>query len=392
MKKTYRISIIGGAGHIGLPLAVKLAEKNYNVNIIDINKKNLLEIQKKKPPFKEKNLKRELTKVLKKKRLSFSSNLSSLTGSKFVIICIGTPISEKLKPNLSNFISLVKNIKKYLNQSSHVIIRSSVLPGTCDKIYHLLKSKCKNLSYCPERIVEGFSLQELPVIPQIISGSNSKTIHENKKIFGKITKSNITCSFIEAELSKIFSNMYRYINFAIPNEMFLISSRLNANFSKVREIMRFNYPRNMGLAKAGFVGGPCLMKDSMQISYLFKKKNSLVNAAYETNEKLPEIIVKELQKEKNYKKKTIGILGLTFKPDSDDTRGSLSLKLLKILKKRGFNCLYSDPYYKLKNNISEKALIYKSDIIIIGTNHKRYKRYKISRNKKLIDLAGFVLK
>ena len=106
----------------------------------------------------------------------------------------------------------------------------------------------------------------------------------------------------------------------------------------------------------------------------------------------PKSSLRNSKKKKIIKKKTIGILGLTFKPDSDDTRGSLSLKLLKILKKRGFNCLYSDPYYKLKNNISEKALIYKSDIIIIGTNHKRYKRYKISRNKKLIDLAGFVLK
>ena len=98
-----------------------------------------------------------------------------------------------------------------------------------------------------------------------------------------MTKEKRITNFIEAELSKIFSNMYRYINFAIPNEMYLISKKLNANFTKIREIMRFNYSRNNGLAKAGFVGGPCLMKDSMQISYLFNKQQSLVNDAYETN-------------------------------------------------------------------------------------------------------------
>ena len=384
------ISIIGGAGHIGLPLAVKLAEKNFIVNIVDTNKKNLDKIKKKIPPFKEKDLKTRLAKAIDYKKLLFSKDLSSISNSKYIIICLGTPISKKLKPDLNSFFDFFKNTKKYLNQHQHVIIRSSIIPGTCNKVYDLIKSSCKNLSYCPERIVEGFSLEELPKIPQIISGSNKITILENKKIFKKITKDIIVCTFIEAELSKIFSNMYRYINFAIPNEMYLISKNLKADFGRIREIMRFNYPRNKGLAKAGFVGGPCLMKDSMQISYLFKKRNSLVNAAYETNEKLPETIAKNLQKQKKYKSKTVGILGLTFKPDSDDVRGSLSLKLLNILKKKGFNCLYSDPYIKLEGNISKKKLLNKSDIIIIGTNHKQYKKLKITKKKIIIDISGYL--
>ena len=390
MTESAEISIIGGAGHIGLPLAVKFAEKKIKVNILDSNKRNLLKIKNKKPPFKEVDLNRKLKNVLKEKRLFFSSDISSICNSKFVIICIGTPISNKLKPELKQFFSLLKEIKKHLKKNMHVIIRSSVIPGTCEKIYHLLKTKCKNLSYCPERIVEGHSLQELPLIPQIISGSNRLTILENKKLFKKITKDLIICNFIEAELAKIFSNMYRYINFAIPNEMYLISKKLKADFTKIRQLMKFKYPRNKGLAKAGFVGGPCLMKDSMQISYIFNKKNSLVSSAYNTNEKLPEAIVKNLQTEKNYKSKKIGILGLTFKSDSDDIRGSSSLKLMKILKKKGFKCFYSDPYYKLKDGLSEKKLIDISDIIIIGTNHKRYKNLKIIKKKKLIDLAGYL--
>jgi len=390
MIKSNTISIIGGAGHIGLPLAVKFAEKNFIANIVDTNKKHLNQIKKKIPPFKEKDLKTKLTKVINYKRLFFSSELNSIKNSKFIIICIGTPISKDLKPNLKPFFKLLKNIKRHLSNKQHVIIRSSVVPGTCMKIYDLIKSNCMNISYCPERIVEGLSMKELPIIPQIISGSNKKTILESKKIFKKITRSTVVCTFIEAELSKIFSNMYRYINFAIPNEMYLISKKLKADFSKIRQIMRFDYPRNKGLAKAGFVGGPCLMKDSMQMSYIFKKKNSLVNAAYETNEKLPEEIVKDIQKHKKNKSKVIGILGLTFKSDSDDIRGSLSLKLLKLLKKRGFDCLYSDPYIKLKDNISEKKLIDKSDIIIIGTNHKRYKKFKIKKNKGIIDLSGYL--
>ncbi len=386
MKKRTKISIIGGAGHIGLPLAVKLAEKNFLVNIIDKNMNNLVEIKKKKPPFKEKDLKKRLSKVLDQNRLIFSNKLKTINNSKFVIICVGTPISKKLIPELKSFFSLIKDIKKYIKQDSNIIIRSSVLPGTCEKIYKLIKSNCRNLSYCPERIIEGFSLEELPVIPQIVSASNKATLSENKRLFKKITNHVIVCNFREAELSKIFSNMYRYINFAIPNEMHLMSKKLNVDFNRVRKIMKFNYPRNKGLAKAGLVGGPCLMKDSMQMSYLFKKKSSLVNAAYQTNEKLPEMIVNDL-KTKN-KNKKIGILGLTFKPNSDDVRGSLSLKLLKVLKRKGFKCLYSDPYYKLSKGISTKKLIEKSDVVIIATNHGCYKNLKIKRNKTIIDLSG----
>lgn len=384
-----KISIIGGAGHIGLPLAVKLAEKNFKINIIDTHEENLLKISKNQPPFKEIDLKKRLGKVLKKKLLSFSKSLKSIKQSKYVIVCIGTPISDKLKPDSKLFYDLFKNLSKYLVRNNHIIIRSSILPGTSVKVYNTIKFNCKNLTYCPERIVEGFSLKELPIIPQIIAGSNKNTVNEAKNLFKKITKDIIIANFIEAELSKIYSNLYRYINFAIPNEMYLISKKLNANFIKIREIMRFNYPRNNGLAKAGFVGGPCLMKDSMQISYLFDKEKSLINAAYETNEKLPEKIVNDL-KNKNFDGKLVGVMGLAFKGDSDDIRGSLSYKLIKILKKNKFKVLFSDPYVDYKNKVSEKELISKSKVIIIGTNHSKYKRLKIPKNKELIDLSGFI--
>ena len=191
-----KISIVGGAGHIGLPLAVKFAENNFKINIIDINEKNLIKISKNQPPFKEIDLKNKLGKVLKKNRIEFSTNLNSIKNSKYIVVCIGTPISDKLKPELRLFYNLFKKLSNYLDKEQHVIIRSSILPGTSLKVYDIIKSKCKNLNYCPERIVEGLSLKELPIIPQIIAGSNKKTINETKKIFKTITKDIIFSEFI----------------------------------------------------------------------------------------------------------------------------------------------------------------------------------------------------
>jgi len=384
-----KISIVGGAGHIGLPLSVKFSEKKFIVNIVDTNFNNLQLIQNGQLPFKEVGLVKKLSQQLRTGRLLFSKELNSIKDSKNIILCIGTPIKENYKPDLKNFYELIKKIKYIIKKNQNLIIRSSVSTGTNKKILNMLEENCPNLAYCPERIVEGKSLEELPIIPQIISGSNKKTIRDSVKLFKKITNKIIVCEFIEAELSKIFSNLYRYINFAIPNEMFLISKKFGADFVKIREIMIKDYPRNYGLAKAGFVGGPCLMKDSMQMSYLYGVKKSLINSAFQVNENLPNEIIKQIKKIK-LKRKIVGVLGITFKSDSDDLRGSLAIDLIKKLKKNKLNCYFSDPYVDLKGNLKTDSLIKKCNIIVIGSNHKNYKKLRISKSKKIIDLSGFL--
>lgn len=386
-----KISIIGGAGHIGLPLSVKFLEKKFIINIIDNNFKNLKLIKNSQSPFKENGLEKKLSQQLKTGRLIFSKELSSIRDSKYIILCVGTPITKNLKPDLKNFYELIKKVKYFIKKDQNLIIRSSVLPGTNEKIFNILKKKCPNLIYCPERIVEGKSLEELSIIPQIISGSNKKAIQDSVKLFKKITNKIILCEFIEAELSKIFSNSYRYINFAIPNEMHLISNKFGADFLKIRKIMMKDYPRNNGLAKAGFVGGPCLMKDSMQLSHLYGIKKSLINSAYQINENFPNEIIKQIKK-LELKNKIVGVLGLTFKSDSDDLRGSLAVNLVKKLKKNRINHYFSDPFVKLTGNLKANDLIQKCNIIVLGANHNQYKKLRILKSKKIIDLSGFLKK
>ena len=226
------ISVIGGAGHIGLPLSIKFSEKKFTVNIIDKNLNNLKLIQNGLSPFKELGINKRLNRQLKTGKLKFSSNLNSINNSKNIILCIGTPIKKNFKPDLEDFYKLIKNINFHIKENQNLIIRSSVSIGTNKKILKMIKKNCKNLAYCPERIVEGKSFQELPIIPQIISGSNKKVINSAVRLFKSITKKIIICEFVEAELSKVFSNLYRYINFAIPNEMYLISKNLVQNFLK----------------------------------------------------------------------------------------------------------------------------------------------------------------
>ena len=311
---------------------------------------------------------------------------------KYIIVCIGTPVNNKFKPNLKSFISFFYTLNKYLNKKHVIIIRSSIYPGICKKIYNIVKKKCKNLSYCPERISQGNSLIELPQLTQIVSGKNDFAKSESGKVFKKICKKIIYTKIIEAELIKLFSNAYRYINFSISNQFYMICKNEGLNFFKIRDIMRDNYERNTNIPLAGFTSGPCLLKDTVQLSSFYKHKFPIFLNAMSINEGLPNFIIQKLSEKYNLKKKTVGILGLSFKAENDDIRDSLPIKLVKKLKSKKIKTLQSDEYYKSKNNVSKNILIKKSDIIILGTPHKAYERLKIKKNKILIDIWGLIQK
>ena len=385
------ISIIGGAGHIGLPLALAFSQKNLKIHLIDKNKKNLNLIQNNKMPFLEIGAEKILNRGLKKKLFFFENNLNFMLESKFIIICIGTPINNHLKPNLNNFFKLIKRIKQKINKDQILIIRSSVYPGTINKIQQILKYKNDNILYCPERIVQSKSLIELPKLPQIVATDKKSKIGETKKLFNKITSKIIETNILEAELIKLYSNANRYINFAIANQLFSICHKHNLNFKRIRNIMQDGYKRNLNLANAGFTSGPCLLKDTMQLNSFCNNLFELGTAAMKINEKIPNLIIDKIKKIKNYKKKTIGLLGLTFKGETDDIRDSLSIKLLNKLKKLKLRINQSDEYYKDDSNISKNQLIKRSEIIIIGAPHLAYKKLKISKSKYLIDIWNFII-
>ena len=386
------ICIIGGAGHVGAPLGLALSSKGYNVALIDKNQKNIKKINNGIMPFVEDGCEKLLKKMIYKRKIFATNQLNEVKKCKYIIVCIGTPINNKLKQNLKKFFNFFYNIKKYLNKNHIIIIRSSIYQGTCNRVFNIVKTRCNNLSYCPERIAQGKSLTELPKLSQIISGKNVKAKIESGKIFKKICKKIIYTKIIEAELIKLFSNAYRYINFSISNQFYKICKNEGLDFFKVRNLMRDNYKRNADIPLAGFTAGPCLLKDTMQLSSFYNHRFPLFHDAMSINESLPRFIINKLNEKYNLKKKTVGVLGLSFKAENDDIRDSLSIKLLKKLKSKKIKTLQSDEYYEDKKNVDKNVLIKKSDIIIIATPHKAYKNIKINKNKVLVDVWGLTQK
>ena len=169
----------------------------------------------------------------------------------------------------------------------------------------------------------------------------------------------------------------------------MICAQFGIDYNILRKKMIHGYDRNKSIPSAGFTAGPCLLKDTMQLTAFTQNQFSLGHNAMLINEGIPNFIVNILKKEKNISKKTIGILGLTFKPDIDDIRDSLSFKLIKLFNFNGFKYLVSDEFYNHNENISKENLIKNSNIIILAVPHSNYKKCKIPKAKKIIDIWGF---
>ena len=387
----FDIAIVGGLGHVGLPLGLVFADKGLKVCLCDVNKKNAELVKSGKMPFIEYGAEPVLIKVLKDRTLTISLDNMPVSKSRNVIIAIGTPVDEYLNPKTRQFLEFFDTVAKHLNPKQTIIIRSTVYPHTCEQILNRLgKEKGWKIAYCPERIVQGYSMKELNQLPQIVAGLSEEAIEGASRLFSTISPKVIKVSIGEAELVKLFSNAWRYIQFAVANQFYMISNNFGVDYDKVRHAMREGYERAHSVPGAGFAAGPCLLKDTMQLSAFSSNNFLLGHAAMMINEGLPNYLVEGLRKKYELTKTKVGILGMAFKADIDDVRDSLSFKLGKILRFHGAKVFYSDEFAKNSDFVSKEELVNQSEVIIVAVPHSAYKGMVIPKNKEVVDLWNIV--
>lgn len=381
-----RIVVVGGGGHVGLPLCLVLAEAGHDVFALDISKTRVDEINSGIMPFLEEGAEPLLEKVLKSKKFIATDDNSIVASAEVVIVVIGTPVDENLTPNPNTVVQSVMNLKQYLNADQLVILRSTVFPGVTKKLEEKLSEKFKNISiaFCPERIVEGQALNELQSLPQIVGVRSESVFNKVEAIFASLGVESIMTTPEEAELAKLFTNVWRYIKFSAANQFWMMANDFGVDYEKVREAIVYKYDRAKDLPKPGFTAGPCLFKDTMQLSALVQQNFPLGQASMMINEGLPGYLVSRIERNYDLTKVTVGILGVAFKGNSDDTRNSLAYKLKKILEFKAKAVLISDPYVKDERLISQEKVLQEADLIVIGAPHDEYRN--LSTSKPIIDI------
>ncbi len=385
---SFDIVIVGGLGHVGLPLGLAFADKGLKVCLYDVDPKKAEVVRNGVMPFIEYGAGPILKDVLKKGKLEISLDIKSVSKARNVIIAIGTPVDEYLNPKTRIFLEFFSKLKEYLHQDQLIVIRSTVYPRTCQQVFNLLGGDGWNIAYCPERIVQGYAIKELKELPQIVAGLSEKAVDDASQLFSTLSPKIIRTSLGEAELVKLFSNAWRYIQFAVTNQFYMIAHNFGVDYNKVRHAMMEGYGRAATLPTAGFAAGPCLLKDTMQLSSFNTNNFLLGHAAMMINEGLPNFVVEDLRQRYDLSKTSVGILGMAYKNDIDDIRDSLSYKLGKILRFHGAKVYYSDEYARDPTFVSKEELIESSDVVIIGVPHSAYKGLAIPEKTELIDLWG----
>lgn len=393
MKPIYDICVVGGGGHIGLPLCLAFAHAGKNIIALDVHQPTIEKIQSKQMPFFEEGA-QELLDQHYGTNFWISSDKESMRQSTFIIIVIGTPVDEHLNPQFGLFKKFFDDIIPYLEPHHHIILRSTVYPGTTSKIDAYLKSQgvSVKISFCPERIAQGKAMTELYSLPQLVAACDASYQHEAEELFSLLASEVIPLAPLEAELAKLFTNTWRYIQFATANQFYQLAEQNGADFYTIYNAITHNYPRTKGFPGAGFAAGPCLFKDTMQLAAFGNNNFFLGHAAMLINEGMPNFIVQELKKSHDLSTKTVGILGMAFKANNDDMRESLSVKLKKIVEVESYRVLCSDIHAQKDSFVSTQQLLTESDIVILGTPHKEYADLTFRPDQVVVDIWNFYKK
>ena len=381
-----KVTVVGGCGHVGLPLCVALANSGSAVTAYDISETAVSKVNARKAPFWEPELDSALEQAVAG-GFRASNDVNSIKDSDIVIVVIGTPIDIHLNPDPNAVIRSVEEITQYLNDRQILVLRSTVFPGVTNQIERLLerlKLKCP-VVFCPERIAEGFAMKELEELPQIIGARTDEDFERASQVFSSLGIKVVRTTPEEAELAKLFTNTWRYIKFAAANQFWMMANDSGVNFENVRDAIRFEYPRAADFPAAGFTAGPCLFKDTMQLAAFSNNTFALGNSAMMINEGLPLYVVEKISQKYDLTNTKIGLLGMAFKGESDDNRSSLAYKLKRILKFKSAGVLTADPYVKNDSElVEEERVIEESDLLIIAAPHLRYK--DLVTNKPVIDI------
>jgi UDP-N-acetyl-D-mannosaminuronic acid dehydrogenase len=382
--------VLGGGGHVGLPLSLAFAKAGLRVGIVDIAEATLARIGRGEMPFLEAGADELLAELLPTGRLELSASAEMLCRTRQVIVVVGTPIDEFLNPSMTVFERTIDQIFPYLQPGTLFILRSTVYPGTSEYIESEFGARACNVdvAFCPERIAEGHALEELSSLPQIVGSDDTTAGDRAEKLFRHLTSDIIRVSTKEAELAKLFTNAWRYMKFAVANQFFAIAHSAGVDYGNVQHAIRTDYPRAADLPSPGLAAGPCLLKDTMQLAAFTADHFPLGQSAMQVNEGLPAYMVEAMvRRYGSLRGRTVGLLGMAFKAESDDIRSSLSYKLRKLLVWSGAHVLCTDPYVEDPRLVPLDQVIAEAEILVVGVPHRAYRGAELG-DRELVDIWG----
>jgi UDP-N-acetyl-D-mannosaminuronic acid dehydrogenase len=383
------VVLVGGCGHVGLPLGLSFADRGLRVALFDIDADVVELVRSGEIPFQEPGAQEVLRRALDDGLLEATDDPSVVARAENVVVVIGTPIDEHLNPAAHVVPDAIEEIGDHLRDGQLLVLRSTVYPGVTALVEALIKrlDVDVDVAFCPERIAEGQAMMELRELPQLIAGRTPQSMNRARELFQMLTEETVELTPEEAELAKLFTNAWRYIKFAAANQFFMIANEFDLDFRKIRDALAYEYPRAADMPKAGYAAGPCLLKDTMQLAAFNNNNFALGHVSMMINEGLPLYVISRLEKRFDLSEMTVGLLGMAFKGESDDIRASLSYKLKHILRLKARSVVCTDPYVTVDSDLVPlDEVLERAELLIVGAPHKEYAELSVST--PVVDIWG----
>ncbi len=368
--------VVGGCGRVGLPLAIAFADEGLRVAAYDLDEATVKLVNDGSMPFDEPGAGEVLRSAVDDGRLVATTDPAAVGTATDVIVVIGTPVDEHLNPDPNSLPRALAGCFDHFRDGQLVALRSTVYPGVTKMIEQLFVAAGLDIDvvFCPERILEGHAMEELYSLPQIIGASSDSARSRASQLFGHLTERLVHTGPEEAELAKLFTNAWRYVKFATVNQFYMIANDRGLDFGEIRRAITQDYQRAADMPGPGFAAGPCLFKDTMQLAAFNNNNFALGHAAMLINEGLPLHVVSRLEQSHDLSSMSVGILGMSFKSGSDDTRESLSYKLKRILRFKAREVLTTDPYVTTDPELLPlEVVLDRADLLIVATPHPEYR-------------------
>jgi UDP-N-acetyl-D-mannosaminuronic acid dehydrogenase len=380
------VCIVGGCGHVGLPLSIALALRGKRVAIVDTDEDAVAKVRSGVMPFVEEGGPQALRQALDSGNL-FVDEPEAIARSAAVVLVVGTPIDGHLSPSFHAIDAVLEQYRRFFHDGQLIVLRSTLYPGTSQRVLRWTQAAGLKLhvATCPERIAQGFALRELCELPQIVASFSSDGLRAAKDLFSALTDDIVTLEPVEAELAKLYNNAWRYIKFAAANQFYMIANECGVDFDRIHYGVTHKYPRGEDLPRPGFSSGPCLFKDTMQLSAFANNQFFIGHAAMLVNEGLPNYLVRRMREKWNLSGMVVGILGMSFKANIDDVRDSLSLKLRDILSAESRHVICSDPFVTGDGIVSTDEALDRADVLVIAVPHAVYSTLT-PNGKPFVDL------
>jgi len=394
-----KIAIVG-LGYVGLPLLLQFTRSDSDVLGLDIDEAKVKSLLAGRSYIKHIESS-TIAEAINSGRFSASTDFSRVKEVGTVIICVPTPLNKNREPDISYILNTGRNIAPHIRKGLLVVLESTTYPGTTEEDLRWVLEEGSgmkagvdfHLAYSPEREDPGNANSKVAVIPKVIGGLTPACLERAKEVYGRAIKTLVPVSSCRlAEAAKLTENIFRSVNIALVNELKMVYTAMGIDVWEVIEAARTKPFGFMPFYPGPGLGGHCIPIDPFYLTWKareYVQNTRFIELAGEINSAMPEYVIHQVVAALNQRCKALNgsrvlVVGLAYKADVDDDRESPSYALMTLLKERGAQVSYYDPYVPvikptrehpqwagLKSIAWEAKAIKNFDLVLIATKHAK---------------------